>query len=230
MALRAAEDEGAIERSPAATVKAPTLGAREPVTMSPDEARAILRAFAGHRLGPAVTVALTTGLRLGEQLGLRWADWHGQRATISGAVRPLPRDDGTGYVLTRVATKTRRSVRTVELSAMAQAALSEQRRFQAEGTISEYVFAKPDGTMADPRLVTRAFQRHLALSGLPRLRWHDLRHGFATLQLANGVPLRVISESLGHASIGITANVYAHVLPSLQRDAVSRLDDLLSER
>jgi integrase len=107
-------------------------------------------------------------------------------------------------------------------------AFEKQRRRQAE-TVGprEYVFTSEAGTMLDPKNVTRSFQRHLALAGLPRMRFHDLRHAYATISLAAGVQLRVIQEALGHTSIALTAAVYAHVLPSLQQDAGTRLEEAL---
>ena len=75
--------------------------------------------------------------------------------------------------------------------------------------------------------VTRQFQAALEAAGLPRQRFHDLRHGAATLYLAQGVPLKVVQEILGHATISITADVYGHLVPELQQDAASRMDDAL---
>ena len=76
--------------------------------------------------------------------------------------------------------------------------------------------------------VTRAFQRLLGAAGLPRIRFHDLCHGAASLLLAQGVSPRVIQDMLGHSTITTTMRVYAHVIPELQRDAAARMDAILS--
>jgi integrase len=230
--------DGILPRNVADGVKPPLQTPHQVVPTSPDEARAIIAAFAEHPLGPLVTVAIGTGLRLGELLGLRWADIDGHRIRITGSVRPTPRADGRGYLVERQATaKTNRSLRTLDVPAFVVTALEDVRRRQAAaGVISPYVFTA-DGrrerhgqaVLYDPRSVTRAFQDQLKRAGLPRMRFHDLRHATATLLLAAGVPLRVIQETLGHTNITTTAAVYAHVLPALQRDAAAKLDEALGK-
>lgn len=236
MALRQAVDDGLISRNVADAVRPPRSTRAAIHVTSADEARAILAAFEGHRLGPLVTVAIGTGLRLGELLGLRWADIDHGRLRITGSVRPVPREEGRGIVLVRSSeAKTRRSLRTLELAPFVIAALEEQRRSHAaDGILSPYVFTTTgrrehagEAVFQDPKNVTLSFQARLEAVGLPRMRFHDLRHAYATLMLSAGVPLRVISESLGHTSIATTAGVYAHVLPDLQRDAAERLEAVI---
>lgn len=236
MALRWAVGDGLIRSNPAEGVKSPRIQSKQIEGMSPADARAIMAAFAGHRLGPLVATAIGTGLRQGELLGLRWADIDGDQIRITGSVRPVPRADGTGYTIERSSeAKTRRSIRTIEVPSFVVAALADERRRQAaENLISPYVFVtagrrdnagKP--MFLDGINVTRAFQRQLEAKSLPTMRWHDLRHAYATLMLSVGVPLRVIQESLGHSSIATTAGVYAHVLPALQRDAAAKLEEVM---
>lgn len=232
---------GALPRNVAIGVKAPRPAPRRVVMTDPAQARAIMAAFDGHRLGPLVTVAIGTGLRLGELLGLRWTDITGDLLRVTGSVRPVPRAEGKGYVVERVSeTKTRRSHRTIQIPTIAIDALAEERRRQVEaGHVSQFVFVTagrpradgthPDVTILDPKNTTISFQSQLAAAGLPPMRFHDLRHAYATLMLGAGVPLRVIQEALGHSSIATTAAVYAHVLPDLQRDAARRLDEALVE-
>jgi site-specific recombinase XerD len=90
------------------------------------------------------------------------------------------------------------------------------------------VFASAIGTPLDGRNVTRDLQRILKSAGMPRLRYHDLRHSAASLLLAQGVDLKTIQTILGHSRIGTTADVYAHVMPQLQRDAADRMDAILA--
>jgi len=227
MALGAAVRDGRLERNVALGVKAPRATPVRAPIIDRDQALAILGAFKGHWMEPLVTVAMGTGMRLGELLGLRWQDIDSRRVRITGAVRPQPRADGTGYVLDRVEPKTHRSYRTLEPGAFVFEALDRQRRWQAERVVSSYVFTNAAGAWLDPGNVTRSFQLRLTQAKLAQLRFHDLRHAFATLSLAAGVPLRSIQEALGHTSITMTAAVYAHVLPELQRDAGKRLDGVL---
>lgn len=237
MALGQAVDDGILPRNLADAVKAPRPVRRPVEATSSEDAKAIIAAFAGHRLEALVTVAIGTGLRQGELLGLRWADVAGDRIRVAGSVRPVPRADGKGYVLERSnQAKTRRSLRSIEVPPFVVAALAEERRRQAEGNlISPFVFVtrgrrehQDEAVFLDGINVTRAFQRQLAAKGLPTMRFHDLRHAYATLMLGAGVPLRVIQESLGHTSIATTAGVYAHVLPALQRDAAAKLEAAIS--
>lgn len=236
-AIRQAVNDGLLSRNVADSVKPPRKLTRLPVATTPDEARAIIAAFAGHRLEALVTVAIGTGLRQSELLGLRWRDLDGGRLRITGSVRPVPREGISGYTLQRSSeAKTRRSIRTLELPDFVIAALEAERRRQAAaGTISPYIFTTAgrrdhagEAVFLDPRNVTKSFQQQLAVAGLPRIRFHDLRHAYATLMLAAGVPLRVIQEALGHTSIATTAAVYAHVLPALQKDAAQKLDEALA--
>ena len=225
MVLVAAVRDGRLERNVADGVKAP----RQRITKAPvidvQHARAVLAAFEGHWMEPLVTVAIGTGMRLGELLALRWTDAVDPVIRVHASLRPKPRKDGTGYVLDLTEPKTARSIRALEPGPFVWEALTRQRKGQR--TITPYVFTATDGQWLDPANVTKAFQRHLAKSGLPRMRFHDTRHAYATLSLAAGVPLRVVQEALGHTSIALTAAVYAHVLPELQRDAGKRLDEAL---
>ncbi len=222
MALGQAVRDGRLERNVAEGVKAPRIPMRKVEGMSTDQARAILEAFDGYWMGPLITVAIGTGMRLGELLGLRWSDIHGQRIRITGSLRPTSSSDG--YRLDRLEPKTARSIRTLEPASFVFDALESQRRWQAEHVVSPYVFTTQAGGWLDPRNVNRMFQTRLKAQGLEPIRFHDLRHAYATLSLVAGVPLRVVQEALGHTSIAVTAGVYAHVLPQLQREAGSLLE------
>jgi integrase len=90
------------------------------------------------------------------------------------------------------------------------------------------VFPSTIGTPLEPRNVHRLFQKAIARAGLPKTRFHDLRHTCATLLLVQGVPARVVMETLGHSQISLTMNTYSHVLPELQREAAEQMDALLT--
>jgi len=141
--------------------------------------------------------------------------------------------------------KTDRSRRTLTLPSSVVAMLSEHRSRQKKERLlagvrwrgaerpddpAGYVFTTSIGTPMIGSDVTRAFQRLLAAAGLPRMRFHDLRHGAASFLLAQGVSPRVIQDMLGHSTITTTMRVYAHVIPELQRDAAARMDAILSPK
>ncbi len=99
-----------------------------------------------------------------------------------------------------------------------------------DGPFADLLFTTLEGHPIDGINITRRFQRVLRAAGLPRQRFHDLRHACASLLLAQGVPARVVMETLGHSQISLTLNTYSHVIPALGREAAERMDALLSER
>jgi len=186
----------------------------------------------GHRLEALYTIAITVGLRQGEALGLRWQDVD----LDAGSLRvrhSLQRIEGR---LQLVEPKTERSRRTVSLPGVVVSALREHRVRQLQERLlagsrwqeSDYVFTSTIGTPLDGVTVTHRFQETLRRLGMPHQRFHDLRHACASLLLAQGVSPRVVMETLGHSQISVTMNVYAHVIPALQRDAADRMDALLT--
>ena len=116
--------------------------------------------------------------------------------------------------------------------------LREQRVHQIEEGLrvgrpwstADFVFGKPVGEPLEPSSVTVRFQALLVDAGLPRIRFHDLRHATASLLIADHVPARVVMEMLGHSSITTTMNIYAHVMPALQRETANHLDDILGDQ
>ncbi|MFB7778848.1 tyrosine-type recombinase/integrase [Streptomyces bauhiniae] len=198
----------------------------EPLTA--EEAREFLTAASGHRLEALFELALRTGLRKSELLGLRWEDLDLAGGTAS--IRRTPqRTNSSG--LTALPTKTQSSERRIALPTPCLRSLEQHRTWQrgerdAAGTAwqdSGYVFTRPDGAPIEGATLTRHFTALLDRAGLRRIRFHDLRHSTATLLLEQGVELVVIKEFLGHAHIGVTATVYAHVRLRLQRDAIDLL-------
>jgi site-specific recombinase XerD len=126
--------------------------------------------------------------------------------------------------------KTERGKRTLRLGEAACAVLREQRRQQGTINPDAYVFATRTGRPLDSRNVTQDLQAALARAGLPRQRFHDLRHLYATLMLEDGEELAVISRMLGHSDISTTANVYAHLTPAMQERSAARMDTILAPR
>lgn len=173
-------------------------------------------------------------MRRGELLGLRWTDID-LEAGVVRVVQSMQRISGQGIVFG--APKTRLSRRAVALSPDGVLTLRQHRRRQAEARLlagpahedRDLVFATGIGTPLGPGNVVRTRYHVRRAAGLPTLRLHDLRHAHATLLLQQGVHPKIVSERLGHASIGITLDTYSHVLPGMQAAAAAQLDSLLEE-
>ncbi|MEU0820199.1 tyrosine-type recombinase/integrase [Streptomyces mirabilis] len=231
-ALEHAVCEEEIPRNVARNVRTGTPRPRRFEPLTAEEAREFLAAASGHRLQPLFELALHTGLRKGELLGLRWEDLDLAGGTAS-IRRTLQRTNSGG--LTALPTKTKSSERRIALPTPCLRSLEQHRDRQlkerkAAGTgwkDNGYVFTRPDGAPIEGATLTRHFNTLLHRARLRRIRFHDLRHSAATLLLEQGVELVVIKELLGHAHIGVTATVYAHVRLRLQRDAIDLLSSAL---
>ncbi|MFD1658216.1 tyrosine-type recombinase/integrase [Streptomyces caeni] len=227
-ALEHAVREEEIPRNVARNVRTGTPRPRRIEPLTAEEAREFLAAASGHRLQPLFELALRTGLRKGELLGLRWEDLDLAGGTAS-IRRTLQRTNSGG--LTALPTKTQSSERRIALPTPCLRSLDQHRNRQrqereaagAGWQDSGYVFTRPNGAPIEGATLTRHFNTLLHRARLRRIRFHDLRHSAATLLLEQGVELVVIKELLGHAHIGVTATVYAHVRLRLQRDAIDLL-------
>lgn len=218
---------GLRDTNPFTDLDMPRLARRSVRALSPDDARAIIAACEPTWFGPAVAVALWTGLRQGELLALRWEDVNlaGRTLTVTHSLARLPSPGGTRFVLDEP--KTSRSRRTVPLTAPALAVLRAHRKASLGGNAHGLVFARPDGRPIDGTQLTHAFQAALEAAGLPRMTWHDLRHGFVSLLLGAGVPLPLVSELAGHSGIAITADVYGHLTAEAREGAMDRLAEVM---
>lgn len=198
--------------------------------LSPEQARQFMDAIAGHRFEALFVTALSTGLRSGELRALRWQDIDLNLRTLS-VNAGLAKIDG-GWQ--RVPPKSNAGRRVVPLPARAVSALREhQIRQEAErrlagtawiGSPWDLAFVSEVGTPLDVSNVGHSYQRELQRAGLPRQRFHDARHSVATFWLALGIPARVVADMLGHSQVGLTLNVYSHVVPTMRREAADRLD------
>ncbi|MEU2180015.1 tyrosine-type recombinase/integrase [Streptomyces thermolilacinus] len=232
-ALEHAVREDELPRNIARNVKTTTHQPRRFRPLTAVEARQFLDAARADRLHALYELALRTGLRKGELLGLRWEDL--DLTTGTASIRRSLQRTRTGG-LTHLPTKTRASERRIALPTECLHSLKEhkqQRNKERETAGSTWqdsglVFTTPTGRPLDPANLTRRFRGFLNRAGLRRIRFHDLRHSTATLLLEQGVDLVVIKEILGHAHIGVTAGVYAHVRLRLQRQAIDTLSNALS--
>lgn len=216
-----------------ATLVDPPRSVRKPVEpLTAEQARHFLNHAKDDRLGPLFHIAITTGLRQGELFGLRWDDVDLEVGTLT-VRHALQRMDGK---LQLVEPKTTLSRRTINLPASAVAVLRTRRIRQLEERLlagsqwSDWglVFTSSIGTPLEPSNVCKRLHLLLGAAGLPRQRFHDLRHCAASLLFAGGVAPRTIMGIMGHSQISLTMNTYAHLSPALQQDAAERLDALLA--
>ena len=223
-ALADAERLGIVSRNPAAAAKPPAIVKVEQKTWTAEELRGFLDFMAGEDLFAAYVLLATTGMRRGEALGLRWSDLDLDAAQLS-VQQTLTTIESRILFSTP---KTQKSRRTIYLDPDTIACLRAHRVRQAEAKLSagpswvgesDLVFVDPIGRPINPDLFSREFQRRVRNAGLPMIRLHDLRHTFATLALKNGMHPKVVSDRLGHASVGITLDLYSHVTPAIGRDA-----------
>ena len=221
--------------NPCDGVPIPRRERREMQALSPEQARRFLAVVRGTRYGALFELALTTGLRPSEYLALKWEDIDFERGTLS-VVRSLDAEPGGGYRLEE--TKTRNSRRVVKLlpgvlSALVEHRQAQQRQREEAGERWKeqgFVFTNElGGPLERHNLAHRHLRKILEEAGLPQIRLYDLRHTAATLALSAGVPVKVVSEMLGHSSVALTLDVYSHVLPHMQEDAARRMAALLEE-
>jgi integrase len=216
-------------------VQSPRVRHPEVRPLTPGEARTLLNAAQGDRLEALYTVALALGLRQGEALGLQWGNIDLEARQLK-VVRALQRRVDGRVELSEP--KTPRSRRTIRMPEAVVVTLQEHRRRQWRERLKageswpaeDFVFTDEVGRPLDGTRVTKVFQRLLVRAGLPRMRFHDLRHSAATLLLVQGVPARVVMETLGHSEVGITLNTYSHVLPALEDEAAAAMDRALGSR
>jgi integrase len=209
-----------VHRNVAALAAPPRVEHREVESYDPEQVRAFLAGIRGDPLEAVYVLAIATGLRQGELLGLQWSDVDLDQRVLTVRAA-LQRINGQP---TLVETKTARSRRTVPLPGLAVTALREQR---LRGRPLGYVFTDSRGMPLHGTGVTRSLHAVQARLGLPAIRFHALRHTAASLLLAQGVHPRVVMEMLGHSTIALTMNTYSHVIPALQREAADTMDTLL---
>lgn len=230
-ALRDAEREGVVARNVASLVSPPRRDTPEFRSLRPDDARALLDAAKGEPLEAFWTLAVTTGLRLGELQALQWGDVDMTRRRLQ-VRRTLAVD---GKPLFSPSSTKKNHKRTVWLSEKAITALEAHRGYQdtqraaAGDAWTEHALVFTTGTgnpLHGGNLRSRQFPQLLAKAKLPPMRIHDLRHTAASMLLADGVPVKVVSEMLGHADVTTTLRIYAHVLEGAQEQAASFMDRL----
>lgn len=226
--LKRAVRLGLLAVNPYAAVDAPRLKHPEMPSITPEQAQELGQAAGDGALGTLFKVLLYTGLRRSEALAVTWQDIDLTAGTVS-VTRSLHHVRGQGTVIEQP--KSSKSRRQVDLSASTVAFLKAWRLSQTEQRLrvgplwqdEGWVFTNETGKHLEPDTVTRAFGKLAKRLGLA-ISLHDLRHAHASLLLQQGVPLKIVSERLGHSSIVITGDVYSHVTPGLDKTAAQEFD------
>ena len=232
-ALNHALKLGLTYRNVADSVTRPKVVRKEMKTLNDYQVRQLIQVAESEQMRLLLWVAVVTGLRQGELLGLKWSDldWTSRRIQVQ---RQVQRRKGDGLVFCEPKSASGRRVIVLGKSTIEK--LREYKNNQLKVSILlgekwqdyDLIFPSPIGTPLDPSNVLKAYKDCLKRAGLPNLRFHDLRHSAATLMLQQGVNPKIVSERLGHSDISLTLNTYSHVLPPMQEEAAEKMDDLLT--
>lgn len=218
--------------NPAKKIQLPKDKKKEMTVWDIDEIKAFFKVASQDRLYPAFHLAITTGMRRDEILGLRWKDVDLDKGILY--VRQTLSKDGKKFLS---GAKTDSSVRSIKLSNETIAVLRKHKARVAREKLQlgpdyvdyDLVICTSKGTPVNPENLKRTFERLIKEARVPKIRFHDLRHTHATMLLAQGVHAKVISERLGHSNIKTTLDIYSHVLPNMQEEAANQIDALLSK-
>lgn len=222
--LQKAVDEDLILKNPISKVKLPNCTKPEMKTLKKEELTAFLEETKRSGCYEFYYLELTTGMRLGEICALEWDDLNleDKTVTVNKAVQKIK-----GEIKINTP-KTKSSIRTIKLCDECIRLLSELKENQIPK--SKYIFPSTvTGEIRDTSAVTRRLHRIQDRAGVPRIRFHDLRHSFATLSLEQGMDIKTVSHMLGHTDAGFTMNTYMHVTDSMQENVANTMGNLLGE-
>ena len=219
-----------LANNPAAFVKPPKVQRAEMKTYDLQQTAELLEALRGNRMFIPTVLAGLCGLRRGEIAALRWRHVEFEAGHISIEHSAEQTHAGVRYKPPKSG-----RARTVAMGATVAAELRAHRLAQVQALLSigvrltddTFVVTQADGLPVQPNTLTHNWVIECARIGLPRIRFHDMRHTHATHLLASGVHSKVASERLGHSKVGLTLDTYSHVLPNMQADAAALVDDAL---
>lgn len=220
---------GLIRMNPCYGVERPRVPKHEIEVLEPAQAWKLLEAAQNDRLHALYVLALTTGMRQGELFGLQWQDVDLEGAVLS--VRRTVYELGKEILIGEP--KSKKGIRRITLPTMAVNALTDHRkRMLAEGYAGlQWVFCSSEGhILRRNNVVNRSFHPLLKAAGLPKIRFHDLRHASASLLLSRGVHPKVVQERLGHSQINVTLDTYSHVLQGMDALAAGTFDEVLRKK
>ena len=223
---------GLLGRNPADAVIRPKLVKKEMKTLTDTQVQTLLLAVRGTRYEALYLLAVTTGIRQGELLGLRWSDldWVTRQLSVQ---RQLQRLSGQGMVFSEPKSASGR--RVIALGSATIEKLREHYKHQQLERLAaggrwienDLIFPTIIGTPIEGSNLIRNFKSRLHAYNLPNIRFHDLRHTAATLMLQQGIHPKVVQERLGHSQISMTLDTYSHVLPNMQEEAAQKIDELI---
>ncbi|MBU8967505.1 tyrosine-type recombinase/integrase [Bacillus altitudinis] len=215
-----------IKKNPASLIEKPKVAAKETTVWTVKEISLFLEYSKSSPYYTAFLLAVTTGMRQGEVLGLQWRDVDFENECLY--IRQTLTHDGKGF---KEGAKSKAGNRSIGLDAFTVSALKQQRKtivankLKYGSAYGEYdlVACTNKGKPINPRNLLRTFDNIIKKASLPKIRFHDLRHTHASLMLQQGENIKLISERLGHSSVKITLDTYSHVLPNMQKEASNRL-------
>ena len=220
-AMKLAKEQRLIATDPTEGCALPKLEHKEMQTLPVEQLASFLREAKESGVFELYYVELATGLRRGELLGLKWEDIDLNQGNLR-VKRQIARINGE---VVEAPLKTKNAYRTLPLAEDTIAVLKQQKKKVGS---SHWVFPSPTGGPISPDSVLHMLHRVLKRAGLPRVRFHDLRHTFATLALQNGVDIKTVSGMLGHFSAGFTLDTYAHVTTAAQKEAARTMGKVLT--
>lgn len=229
--LKYAVRQGYLGRNPCELVYPPSPKGKPMRTLTQSEVMDLLIAASANSHYPIIYTAVSTGLRQAELLGLRWRDIDTSSHYISVNRSLYKRRGICEFIEPKTSHSRRRVAMTAKLAEfLAEYKLERQRLYYQVGkamTLDDLVFANHEGNPVDPGVLSHVFGKIAKRAGLENVRFHDLRHTFASLMLQRGAKPKVISEALGHASVAFTMDVYSHIIEGMQSEAMALLDEVL---
>jgi len=231
--LKYAVRQGYLGRNPAEFVDPPSPRNKVMRHLDPYEVELLLTSVCDSYYYPVIYTAVSTGLRQAELLGLRWRDIDLEMCSISVSQVLYIRKGEYLFKEPKTSHSRRRVSMTPKLACFLREYKLEREKLYfelgSEITLDSLVFTSVDGKPIDARVMSHAFGRMVKKAELGGVRFHDLRHTFASLMLMRGAKPKVISEALGHASVAFTMDVYSHIIEGMQSDAMALLDEVLPE-
>jgi integrase len=230
--LKRAERWELIPKNPSALIDKPRISKKELTVWDKHEVEQFLKVAKNDRLYIAFLLAIMTGMRQGEILGLRWKDIDFENGVIS--IQQTLSHDGKKFL---TEAKTKSSIRSVilpkdVLKALRKhrALIQQEKLFAEKYTDLDLVVCTSNGTQVNPSNLRRTFIRLQGQAGVTQIRFHDLRHTHATLLMQLGTNPKVVAERLGHSTTRMTLDTYTHYLPTMQEEAVEKLNTLFSDK
>ncbi len=232
-ALEQAVRENILGRNPLDAIERPRVETAEFQILNEEQVRQFMIFASGSPYATLFHLALTSGMRKGELLGLKWPDVNWDRCVIN-VHRQLQTVPGQGYCL--VAPKTKAGLRQIKLGQGTMAQLEAHRKQQElikEGVKdkwqeNEMIFTTGIGTYLDQAKVSKELKRILTKAGLPNIRFHDLRHTSISFQLEMGTSLNTVQQRAGHSKASVTSDIYGHTLEHSQDVAAERIEEMVT--